>query len=94
MPMLEKDRSATTGAVVEMAKTIVEAENNAVKDVPAEIEALGASSEQANAVASAVRLYHLREPDYENRARRILIEGGFVNGSVDLMLEKIAADSR
>ena len=96
MAVLEEDRTLAATSVppslaTEIAKVMTEAANNAVEDVPAEIEALGASPTQARAVAQAVRLYLLREPGYRERARRVLLEGGFINGNIDLMLSKIEA---
>ena len=61
MAVLEEDRTLAATSVppslaTEIAKVMTEAANNAVEDVPAEIEALGASPTQARAVAQEVGL--------------------------------------
>jgi hypothetical protein len=80
--------------VSEIVADVTAAAVDAVKDVPAEIEKLGASPGQGRAIAEAMRLFLLRDSDYRERARKVLIEGGFMNGNVEKMLTQIETGTR
>src|ERR1041385_225662 len=81
--------TAATAMAARLAIALTEAADSAVESIPAEIMAMGATPEQGRAIADAVRLFLLKPFEYRELARSILMEGGFVNGNVDMMLNKI-----
>jgi ATPase subunit of ABC transporter with duplicated ATPase domains len=57
----------------------------AVADVPAEMEETGATTEEAYAVAEAVKLMVLAD-SYEQRARQALSDAGFNSSMIDRLI--------
>jgi hypothetical protein len=87
--LLEQDRDTLT---VDLIKS--EAAKKAVANVPAEVQALGGTPQQGEAVAEAIRVYLLRSPGHEHYARKVLADAGFVNGTIDVMLSRIDEQTR
>jgi Asp/Glu/hydantoin racemase len=63
--------------------------SEAVAAVATEAIALGASSEQATALAEAMQIFLIRPSGYSEQAHSILVQAGLSSSSVDHILEQL-----
>jgi hypothetical protein len=69
------------------------AAQHAVADVPAQMQAAGATKEQAEAIGQAMKLL-LVQPDDSSSAREVLQNAGFDEGAQDQILARIRSSFR
>jgi hypothetical protein len=77
-----------------LKEAIAVAANDAVAGLPEMVKELGGTPDQGHAIAEATRVLLLRENGCEDRAKRILSAAGFVNGTIDFLLEMILTSIR